>query len=73
MSAPSASSINASGDLDFFRITLTAGQAYLFSVDTTTLIDANYVDYLFADGRHLTPEAHRLFGDYAYDQIIRRW
>ncbi|MDM7951342.1 SGNH/GDSL hydrolase family protein [Hydrogenophaga sp.] len=41
--------------------------------DTTTLIDANYVDYLFADGRHLTPEAHRLFGDYAYDQIIRRW
>ena len=41
--------------------------------DTTTLVDANYVDYLFADGRHFTPEAHRLFGDYTYDQIIRRW
>lgn len=43
------------------------------SCTTATLIDANYVDYLFADGRHFTPEAHRLFGDYAYEQIIRRW
>jgi phospholipase/lecithinase/hemolysin len=41
--------------------------------DTTTLVASNYVDYLFADGRHFTPETHRLFGDYAYDQIIRRW
>lgn len=40
---------------------------------TATLVDSNYVDYLFADDRHLTPEAHRLFGDYAYDQISRRW
>ncbi|WP_291012248.1 SGNH/GDSL hydrolase family protein [Hydrogenophaga sp.] len=40
---------------------------------TGTLVDPNYVDYLFADGRHFTPEAHRLFGDNAFDQIIRRW
>jgi phospholipase/lecithinase/hemolysin len=40
---------------------------------TATLVASNYVDYLFADDRHLTPEAHRLFGDYAFDQINRRW
>jgi hypothetical protein len=40
---------------------------------TTTLVASNYVDYLFADDRHLTPESHRLFGDYAFDQISRRW
>jgi hypothetical protein len=43
------------------------------SCTTATLVDSNYVDYLFADDRHITPEAHRLFGDYAYDQIIGRW
>lgn len=40
---------------------------------TATLVASNYVDYLFADDRHLTPEAHRLFGDYAFDQISRRF
>jgi phospholipase/lecithinase/hemolysin len=40
---------------------------------TATLVASNYVDYLFADDRHLTPEVHRLFGDYAFDQINRRW
>jgi phospholipase/lecithinase/hemolysin len=40
---------------------------------TATLVASNYVDYLFADNRHFTPEAHRLFGDYAFDQINRRW
>lgn len=40
---------------------------------TATLVASNYEDYLFADDRYITPEAHRLFGDYAYDQIIRRW
>jgi outer membrane lipase/esterase len=40
---------------------------------TSTLVASNYVDYLFADDRHLTSEAHRLFGDYAFDQINRRW
>lgn len=40
---------------------------------TATLVASNHVDYLFADDRHLTPEAHRLFGDYAFDQINRRW
>jgi outer membrane lipase/esterase len=43
------------------------------SCTTATLVDSNYVDYLFADERYITPEAHRLFGDYAYDQISRRW
>ncbi len=40
---------------------------------TATLVASNYEDYLFADDRYITPEAHRLFGDYAYDQISRRW
>lgn len=40
---------------------------------TSTLVDSAYVDYLFADGIHFTPEAHRLFGDYAYDQVKSRW
>jgi phospholipase/lecithinase/hemolysin len=40
---------------------------------TATLVASNYVDYLFADDRRLTPEAHRLFGDYAFDQVQRRW
>lgn len=40
---------------------------------TATLVASNYVDYLFADDRHLTPEAHRLFGDYAFEQITRRF
>lgn len=40
---------------------------------TATLVASNYVDYLFADDRHITSEAHRLFGDYAFDQINRRW
>lgn len=39
----------------------------------TTLVASNYVDYVFADDRHLTPEAHRLFGDYAFDQANRRF
>ncbi len=38
-----------------------------------TLVASNYVDYLFADDRRFTPEAHRLFGDYAFDQINRRF
>lgn len=40
---------------------------------TATLVASNYVDYLFADDRHVTPEAHRLFGDYTFDQLNRRW
>ncbi len=40
---------------------------------TATLVNPNYVDYLFADDRYLTPEAHRLFGDFAYDKISQRW
>lgn len=40
---------------------------------TATLTDSAYVDYLFADSIHFTPEAHRLFGDYTYDQLKSRW
>ena len=40
---------------------------------TATLVASDFENYLFADDRHLTPEAHRLFGDYAFDQINRRW
>lgn len=29
--------------------------------------------YLFADQTHPTPAAHRLFGNHAYDQIVKRW
>jgi outer membrane lipase/esterase len=29
--------------------------------------------YLFADRVYVTPVAHRLFGDYAYDKIRERW
>ena len=34
---------------------------------------ANYNRYLFADSVYFTPEAHRLFGTYAYDQLHARW
>ena len=40
---------------------------------TATLVASDFENYLFADDRYLTPEAHRLFGDYAFDQINRRW
>jgi len=40
---------------------------------TSTLVSAEYVDYLFADDIHFAPEAHRLFGDYAYEQLRARW
>lgn len=41
---------------------------------TSTLlpgVDPN--DYLFADDIHFTPVVHRLFGDYAYNQLRLRW
>jgi outer membrane lipase/esterase len=39
----------------------------------TLLAGADHNVYLFADDRHFTPIGHRLFGNYAYDQIRARW
>lgn len=38
-----------------------------------TVIDSNYDQYLFADRVYLTPNVHRQFGNWAYDQIRSRW
>jgi outer membrane lipase/esterase len=40
---------------------------------STLLAGANHNAYMFADDRHFTPTVHRLFGNYAYDQIKTRW
>lgn len=40
---------------------------------TATLVASDFENYLFADDRYLTPEVHRLFGDYAFDQINLRF
>lgn len=34
---------------------------------------SNYGVYLYADDRHLTPRAHQLLGDNAYNKIKARW
>ena len=34
---------------------------------------ASYNRYVFADRIYVTPEAHRLFGTYAYDRLVARW
>lgn len=39
----------------------------------TTNVVSNYNVYLFADDRHLAPNAHRLLGDNAYIKIKARW
>ncbi len=47
------------------------------NVATTACTPANastsYGVFLFADDRHLTPNAHRLMGDNAYNRIKNRW
>lgn len=40
---------------------------------STLLAGIDAATYLFADRVYLTPAAHRLFGDYAYDRIRERW
>jgi outer membrane lipase/esterase len=40
---------------------------------TTSTLAGDHNVYLFADDRHFTPVVHRLFGNYAYDQIKARW
>ncbi len=39
----------------------------------TTVRDANYNEYMFADKLYTTPNLQRQFGDYAYDRIRNRW
>ncbi|MDD2544715.1 MAG: SGNH/GDSL hydrolase family protein [Burkholderiaceae bacterium] len=40
---------------------------------STLLAGANQDRYVFADSVHLTPSAHRQFGNYAYDRLRLRW
>lgn len=40
---------------------------------TSTLLDANYGAYLFADRVYPAPTGHIKFGDYAYARIRSRW
>ncbi|HQQ69119.1 MAG TPA: SGNH/GDSL hydrolase family protein [Alicycliphilus sp.] len=39
----------------------------------TIVAGADYNRYVFADKVYLAPYAHRLFGDYAYNALHRRW
>ncbi len=39
----------------------------------TLAAGADYTHYLFADRIYPTPQAHRKFGDYAYQKIRSRW
>lgn len=52
-----------------------AGQVNSALCTPTTVRDgvANYNRYVFADRVYVTPEAHRLFGTYAYDRLHARW
>ena len=52
-----------------------AGQVNSALCTTATLRPnvANYNRYVFADRVYATPEAHRLFGTYAYDRLHARW
>ena len=40
---------------------------------TTIVAGTDYNKYVFADKVYLTPNAQRLFGDYAYQALSRRW
>jgi outer membrane lipase/esterase len=51
-----------------------AGQVNSALCNTGTLVaGADYTRYLFADRIYPTPQAHRRFGDYAYDRVRARW
>lgn len=39
----------------------------------TLLANATPTSYVFADSVYLTPNAHRVFGNYAYDRLRLRW
>jgi len=51
-----------------------AGQVNSALCTTATLLaGADQNRYVFADKVYLTPAAHRLFGDYVYNQLRQRW
>ena len=51
-----------------------AGQVNSALCTTSTLVaSANQDAYVFADSVYLTPNAHRQFGNYAYDRLRARW
>lgn len=51
-----------------------AGQVNSHLCTSDTLLPGiDAATYLFADRVYLTPAAHRLFGNYVYDQIRERW
>jgi outer membrane lipase/esterase len=51
-----------------------AGQINSALCNTGTIASGlDYSKYVFADRVYLTPQAHRLFGVYAFDAIRRRW
>lgn len=39
----------------------------------TIALGVNYNEYIFADRLYPTPQAHRLFGEYAYNRVRARW
>lgn len=51
-----------------------AGQVNSALCNTNTLVSgADYSKYVFADRIYPTPQAHSLFGDYAYERLRERW
>lgn len=49
------------------------GQVNAALCNTTTVVESDYNRYLYADRIHLTPQAQRHFGSWAYDQVRERW
>jgi outer membrane lipase/esterase len=42
--------------------------------NTNTIVSGvDYNRYVFADRVYPTPQAHRLFGEYAYNRVRARW
>lgn len=51
-----------------------AGQVNSALCNTNTIVSgADYSKYVFADRIYPTPQAHSLFGDYAYERLRERW
>lgn len=50
-----------------------AGQLNSALCTPSTVIDASYNNFVFADKVYPTPRAHTKFGDYAYQRIRSRW
>lgn len=49
------------------------GQVNSALCDTSTVGGADYTRFMFADAIYPTPQAHRKFGQYAFDRIRARW